>query len=146
MKTKPILKRFGGTFGTLRLDEKSFLYTLLGLLRFWNKKSTNARRVDSPAVSTNQMILHLSTINKNHMKCDCIDGSFKNGLKQPILYNFNLDKPNGYKVFCQPETTQFKKVSKPVLNTRTFYLEDNENDEVNFNGETLTYTMQLVKT
>ena len=28
MKTKPILTRFGGTFGTLTFDEKSFLDTL----------------------------------------------------------------------------------------------------------------------
>ena len=30
MKTKLILKRFGGTFGTLRFDEKSLFNTLSG--------------------------------------------------------------------------------------------------------------------
>ena len=34
MKTKPILTQFGSTFGTFRLDEKSFLGLCWDLLRF----------------------------------------------------------------------------------------------------------------
>ena len=43
---------------------------------------------------------NFSTINKVHLKCDVIDGSIQNGLRQPILFSFTLDKPAGYKVFC----------------------------------------------
>ena len=79
------------------------------------------------------------------MKCDCIDGSIQDGLRQPILFSFVLDKPSGYKNFCEPETTHYKKINKPVLNTITFYLEDDNNDEVNFNQETLTFNLQVIK-
>ena len=79
------------------------------------------------------------------MKCDFIDGSIQNGLRQPILYSFVLDKPSGYKVFCEPETNHYKKINKSVLNTITFYLEDDNNEEVDFNGETLTFTLQMIK-
>ena len=79
------------------------------------------------------------------MKCDAIDGSVVNGVRQPILYSFVLDKPSGYKVFSQPETIHYKKINKSVLNTITFYLEDDHNEEVNFNGETLTFTLQMNK-
>ena len=41
-----------------------------------------------------------------------------------------LDKPSGYKVFCEPETIHYKKTNKSVLNTITFYLEDDKNKEV----------------
>ena len=34
---------------------------------------------------------------------------------------------------------------KSVLNTTTFYLEDDNNEEVNFNGEMLTFTLQMNK-
>ena len=54
-----------------------------------------------------------------------------------------LDKPSGYKVVCEPETIHFKK--KTSLNTITFYLEDDNHDEVNFNGETLTFAIQIIK-
>ena len=79
------------------------------------------------------------------MKCDAIDGSIVNGVRQPILYSFVLDKPSGYKVFCEPETIHYKKISKPVLNTITFYLEDDSDKEVDFNQETLTFTLQMIK-
>ena len=79
------------------------------------------------------------------MKCDCIDGSVLNGVRQPILYSFVLDKLPGYKVFCEPETIHYRKINKSVLNTITFYLEDNDHKEVDFNGETLTFTLQMIK-
>ena len=78
------------------------------------------------------------------MKRDVINGSVVNGLRQPTLYSFVLDKPPGYKVFSKPETIHYKKLKKSVLNTITFYLEDDNNEEVNFNGETMTFTLQMI--
>ena len=141
MKTKVILKckdlreNFG--LGTLRFDKKSFFYTLLGHDPYFDYKV--------PGVYTSDKILNLYTTNKIHLKCDCIDGSIQNGLRQPILYSFVLDKPSGYKIFSEPETIHYKKVNKSVLNTKTFYLEDANNEEVDFNQETLTFTLQMIK-
>ena len=56
-----------------------------------------------------------------------------------------LGKPSGYKVFCEPETIHNKKINKSVLNTITFYLEDDNIEVVDFNGETLTFTLQMIK-
>ena len=112
----------------------------------WDYKPTNAIHADSPGVYTSdKIILNLNTINKIHLKCDCIDGSIQDGVKQPILFSFVLDKPPGYKVFCEPETIHFKKINKSVLITITFYLEDNNNAEVDFAQETLTFTLQMIK-
>ena len=141
MKTKIILKYIDGqemfVLGTLRFDERSFFHTLLGFIPYWDYKS--------PGVYTSDKILNLNTINKIHLKCDCIDGSIQDGIRQPILFSFVLDKPSGYKVFCEPKTIHFKKNNKPILNIITFYLEDDNNKEVDFNGETLTFTLQMIK-
>ena len=56
-----------------------------------------------------------------------------------------MDKKPRYKVFCEPETIHYKKQNKSVLNAKTFYLEDDNNEEVDFNGETLTFTLQMFK-
>ena len=144
-KTKLILTRFGSTFGTLRFDEKSFFRTLSKFEPYWDQKPAKAIHADSPGVYTKDKILSLNTINKNHLKCDIIDDSIQNGLRQPILFSFVLDKPSGYKVFCEPETVHYKEIKKSVLNSITFYLEENNNDEVDFNGETLTFTLQMIK-
>ena len=79
------------------------------------------------------------------MKCNAIDGSVVGGVRQPIIYSFVLDKPSGYKVLSEPETIHYKKINKSVLNTITFYLEDNNHKEVDFNGETLIFTLQMIK-
>ena len=79
------------------------------------------------------------------MKCDCIDGIIQDGVRQPILFSFVLDKPSGYKVFCEPETIHYKKVNISVLKPITFYLEDDNNNEVISNQETLTFTLQMIK-
>ena len=79
------------------------------------------------------------------MKCDVLDGSIVSGLGQPILFSFILDKPAGYELFCEPETMHYKKINKSVLNTIAFYLENINNEEANFNGKTLTFTLQWIK-
>ena len=136
-KVKLDLTRFGSTFETLRFDEKSFFHTLLGFTPYWDYK---------PGVYTSdKIILNLNTINKIHLKCDIIDGSIQDGVRQPILFSFVLDKPSGYKIFCEPETIHYKKINKSVLNTVTFHLEDDNNKEVNFNQETVTFTLETIK-
>ena len=121
----------------IRFDEKSFFYTILGFTPGWDYKHYNKY--------ISQKIVNLSNTNKIHLKCDCIDGTIQNGIRQPILFSFVLDKPAGYKVFCEPESIHYRKLNKSVLDTITFYLEDDNNEEVNFNEETLTFTLQMIK-
>ena len=121
----------------IRFDEKSFFSTILGFTPGWDYKHYNKY--------TSRKIVNLGSTNKIHLKCDVIDGSVINGLRQPILYSFVLDKKPGYRVFSEPETIHYKKINKSVLNTITFYLEDDNNEEVDFNQETLTFTLQMIR-
>ena len=121
----------------IRFDEKSIFSTILGFTPGWDYKHYNQY--------LSQKIVNLSSTNKIHLKCDCIDGSVVNGIREPILFSFVLDKPSGYKVFYQPETIHYKKINKSVLNTITFYLEDDKNKVVDVNGETMTFILQMIK-
>ena len=112
----------------IRFDEKSFFNTVLGFTPGRGYKHYNKY--------FSQKILNLGSTNRIHLGCDVIDGSVVNGLRQPILYSFVLDKKPGYKVFSEPETIHYKKINKSVLNTIIFYLEDDDNEEVDFNGKT----------
>ena len=86
----------------IRFDEKSFFITVLGFTPGWDYKHYNEY--------TSQKIVNLNSTNKIHLKCDVIDGSVQNGVRQPI-FSFVLDKPAGYKVFCEPETIHHKKIN-----------------------------------
>ena len=134
MKTKLVLK-----YGiiALRFDEKSFFKTVLGFTSGWDYKFY--------IKYTSQKIVNLGNTKKINLKCDVIDGSVLDGVRQPIIYSFVLDKLPGYKVFSEPETIHYEKINKSVLKTITFYLEDDNNEEVDFNGGTLTFTLQMIK-
>ena len=110
----------------IRFDEKSFFSTILGFTSGWDDKHYNK--------NNSQKIVNLNSTNKIHLKCDCIDGSVLNGIRQPILFSFVSDKSSGYKVFCEPETIHYKKINNSVLNTITFYIENSNIEEVDFNG------------
>ena len=134
MKTKLVVK--AGIIA-IRFDEKSFFSTILGFTSGWDYKHY--------IKYISQKIVNLSSTIKIHLNCDCIDGSVVNGIRHPILFSFVLDKKPGYKVFSEPGTIHYKKINKTVLNTITFYLEDDNNKVVDFNGETLTFTLQMIK-
>ena len=84
----------------------------------------------------------MNTKKKIQLKCDVIDGSVVDGVREPTFFSFALDKKPGYKVFCQPETIRYK---KSLLNTATFYLEDDDRKEIDFEEEGLTFTLQMIK-
>ena len=88
-------------FWNITFDDKSFFDTLVGFVPYWNYKPTNAIETDSPGVYTSVKNLYLRTIDKNQLKCDVIDGSVVNGLRQSIIVSFTLDKPSGFKLFLR---------------------------------------------
>ena len=40
----------------------------------------------------------ITTTDNVHLKCDCVDGSIVNGIREQILFSFNLSAPPGYKI------------------------------------------------
>ena len=89
--------------------------------------------------------INITGIDKVHLKADCIQGSIVDGVRKPILYSFALNSPPGYKVFEEPRVKLFKKINKSVLSHITFYFEDDDHKSVDFNGETISFTCQLIK-
>ena len=68
-----------------------------------------------------------------------------NGIREPILYYLALDQPPGHKIHKEPKIKLFKKINKRVLSHIKFYLEDDDYKPVDFNGETISFTCQLIK-
>ena len=113
----------------------SELNTLLG---FTNKGYTAGTHISEKPVM-------ITTTDKVHLKCDCVDGSIVNGIREQILFSFNLSAPPGYKILKDPNIILFKKINKTRLDSNQFFLEDSNHNPVDFNGETLTFTIQIIK-
>ena len=132
---------------TLFFTEKSFFYTILGFTRSrsyplddidgFYQLIAGSYKSDKPN--------NITGIDKIHLKCDCIEGSIVNGVREPILFSFALGSPPGHKIYKEPRTKFFKKVNKSVLSHITFYFEDDDHKPVDFNNETIGFTCQLIK-
>ena len=132
---------------TLLFTEKSFFYTFLG---FTQSRSYPLEVIENyyhliPGLYKSDKPIIITGINEIHLKCDCIQGSIVNGIREPILYSFALSSPPGHKIYKEPRIKHFKKINKSVLSHITFYFEDDDHKPVDFNNETISFTCQLIK-
>ena len=132
---------------TLIFTEKSFFYTILG---FTQSRSYPLDDIDGfyqliAGSYKSYRPINITGIDKIHLKCDCIQGSIVNGIREPILYSFALSSPPGHKIYKEPRLKLFKKVNKSVWSHITFYFEDDEYKSIDFHGETISFTCQLIK-
>ena len=132
---------------TLLFTEKSFFYTILG---FTQSRSYPLDDIDGfyqliAGSYKSDKPINLTGIDKIHLKCDCIQGSIVNGVREPILFSFALSSPPGHKIYNEPRIKLLKKINKSVLSHITFYFEDDDYKTVDFHGETISFTCQLTK-
>ena len=132
---------------TLKFTERSFFYTFLG---FTQSRSYPLNDIDShyqliAGSYKSDRPINITGIDKIHLKCDCIQGSIVNGIREPILYSFALSSPPGHKIYKEPRIKLFKRINKSVLSHITFYFEDDDHKPVDFHNETISFTCQLIK-
>ena len=132
---------------TLIFTNKSFFYTILGFTKFHQGPLNDIEGFYQiiPGSYKSDKPINITGIDKVHLKCDCIDGSIVNGVREPILYSFALSSPPGHKIYKEPRVKLFKKINKCILSHITFYFEDDDYKAVDFNNEIVLFTCQLIK-
>ena len=132
---------------TFLFTEKSFFYTILGFIQ---SRSYHLDDIDGfcqiiAGSYKSDKPINFTGSDKIHLKCDCIQGSIVNGIRQPILYSFALSSPPGYKIYKEPRVKLFKKINKSVLSHISFYFEDDDHEPVDFHNETISFICQLIE-
>ena len=132
---------------TLIFTNKSFFYIILGFTQSHQGPLNDIEGFYQilPGSYKSDKPINITGIDKIHSKCDCINGSIVNGIREPILFSFALSSPPGHKIIKEPKIKLFKKINKSVLSHITFYFEDDDRKPVDFNGETITFTCELIK-
>ena len=118
-RLKPNLK----TNQTLIFTTKSFFYTILGFtqshpgplndIEGFYQILPGSYKTDKP--------INITGIDKIHLKCDCIQGSIVNGIREPILYSFAFSSPPGHKIYKKPSIKLSKKINKSIVPHITFF-------------------------
>ena len=132
---------------TLFFTEKSFFYTILGFTRSCSYPLDDIEgfyQLIAGSYKSDRPI-NITGIDKIHLKCDCIQGSIVNGIREPILYSFALSSPTGHKIYKESRVKLFIKINKSVLSHITFYIEDDDHKPVDFNNDIVSFTCQLIK-
>ena len=132
---------------TLIFTEKSFFYTILGFTqsRSYPLDDINGFYQLIAGLYRSDRPINITGIDKVHLKCDFLQGSIVNGIREPILFSFALSSPPIHKIYKEPRIKLFKKINKSVLSHITFYLEDDDYKSVDFHNETISFTCQLIK-
>ena len=132
---------------TLIFTEKSFFFTILGFTRSRSYPLDDIQGFHQLMAGSYTSDKPINITGKDEIQLNCVrvNGSIVNGVRKPILYSFALSSPPGHKIFKEPRTKLFKRVNKSVLSQITFCLEDDDYKAVDFNGETISFTCQLIK-
>ena len=99
---------------TLIFTEKSFFYIILG---YTQSRSYPLDDIDGfyqilPGSYESDKPINITGVDKIHLKCDCIQGSIVNGVREPNLFSFALSSPPGHKIHIEPRVKLIKKVKK----------------------------------
>ena len=73
----------------------------------FNKFLGFTKKYYSKRTHKSEIPVMITTTDKVHLKCDCVDGSIVNGIREQILFSFNLSAPPGYKIIKEPNLILF---------------------------------------
>ena len=85
---------------TLISTNKSFFYTILGFTQSHQGPLNDIKGFYQilPGSYEGHKPINITGFDKFHLKCDCIQGSIVNGVREPILYSFTLSSPPEHKI------------------------------------------------
>ena len=97
------------TSKTIRFSRKLSFYTILG---FTQSHSGVLCDIDGyiqllSGIYKSERPVNITGVDKNHLKRVCSIVSVVNGIREPILYSFALDKPPGHKIYEEPRIKLF---------------------------------------
>ena len=132
---------------TIRFTKRKFFYTILGFTQSHLGLQGYIYGFFQliPGLYKSYKPGNITGIDKVHLKCDCIQGSLVNGIREPISYSFALSLPPGHKVFKTPRKLIIQKMNKSVLSHTKFYFQDDVGKPTDFNEKTIRFTCQVIK-
>ena len=132
---------------TLIFTEKSFFYIFVGFTRsrFYTLDDIDGFYQLMAGSYKSDRPINVTGIDKVHLKCDCIQGSIVNVIRETILNSFALSSPPGHKIYKERRIKLFKKISKSVLSHSTFSLEDDDHKPADLHAETISFIWQLIE-
>ena len=107
------------------------------LLGFKNRKLEANKRHDS------DQPIKISKVNSLRIECNIIDCSYANGEKVYIIHEFFPSVAPGYKIIEIPREIIYLPIRSNIIENIRIRIIDEDNDLVDFRGETITVRLHL---
>jgi hypothetical protein len=97
----------------------------------------------SGAINISPNIVDIININSIYVNCDIIKGSYVNGSNYPVLYNFFPTVGPGYKIVQVPENIVYLPLATNQIMNIKIWLTDQNNNIIDFRGESITIRISI---
>lgn len=118
---------------------------------FTNSKSIGsllgfaAKRYEANIVHESESTANILKVNIIRIECDLIRGSYINNMPAHTIHEFSPRVPPGYKIIEVPNKVIYFPVTVKSISSVHITLVDQNNDLINFRGETITVRVHIKK-
>lgn len=88
---------------------------------------------------------NIMKVNVIRVECNIIKGAFLNNRPAHTIHEFPLNVPPGYKIIETPQNVIYFPVTVKSIHELDLTLVDQDNNQINFRGETITVRLHLKK-
>src|SRR6267154_1556845 len=83
-------------------------------------------------------IVNIIDFNSIFVNCDCINGSYVNGMSSPVIYSFGPKVSPGYRIVESPVNLVYLPVNRKTISEFSVWITDQEGRPIDFRGENIT--------
>ena len=102
-----------------------------------------AKRIYKIGQHEGEDIVKIMSVNSILVHCDVIESSVLNGHRAPIIYSFFPDVEPGEKIALSPQHLIYLPISRSLITDMRCWLTDQDGQDLNLRGETVTLTFHI---
>lgn len=101
------------------------------------------RKFEANETIISDSLVNISRVNVIRVECDIIHGSYFNNKRTHTLHEFFSKVAVGYKIIESPQNVIYFPVTRSIINSITLSIIDQNNNLINFRGETITARIHI---
>jgi hypothetical protein len=92
----------------------------------------------SHGYNVSEKIVNIIDFNSIFVNCDCINGSYVNGILSPVIYSFGPKVSPGYRIVESPVNLLYLPLNRKTLSEFSIWITDQDGTPIDFRGENIT--------
>ena len=95
-------------------------------------------KILSSGHNTSDSIVNIIDFNSIFVNCDCVSGSYVNGIASPVIYSFGPKVTPGYRIVECPVNLIYLPINRKTISEFNIWITDQAGRPIDFRGENIT--------